>query len=843
MQLQGSGALWAGVGKTALDAVNQFGTTLMNSPLNPMVKAQMDAKIKSAREGIAQANWLDNLPGGIGRILYGYDANGNAVAKPAADISDPTMAGVFQQALSVVPKQGEGSQAGQPPETAPRTGTEPDQTKQPQPAQPAQPQPKQPPTPEEMGKGKVSTVAQPSNMFAAAGAPPPGPDQFQGPTQAQTNQAIQQALQRNQFASSQPGIPAGYQPPTAPSGPQGAPPGTFLNPATGSYEPMQQGPPPAQQPDQAAQQAQRQQQLAQWQATNAQPVASAEDALQWARRYHTGYKTATYLPSGGPGGEPAYNFSDGKSSNMVPISQMVKNGFGPSVVMQNTSSVLGTVEQAQQAQQGPQGPGLPLGPMAPAQPPQPQAQAAQPTAPQPPAAPGAQPPQAQPPAPQPSAQYPTVAQDQTAPGQPPAAPGMRDIYGNPLSAYTAVASKGGPSLEQLSAQTGQLSGVRPTDVPQEQRKPGDPLNRLADETLKPEEQQAIIQQAQDQIAKEPLTGYGGDKLVKGTKGPYHYYINDDPNSQSRGRVYTALPGSSGGYFNIRKWYLGTNDYTEEKLPDSDMRQIMQEKWVNTGHLSPAELAAMKTPEEMQPWLQRAWQNDNYQRSSPVEGINSDLDAAERIHKSVVQIDDIEHTLADAGYPNLNSAQLAAAKGGTAITALGASPPDVVSSAAMRRLGQLLNRVDVELKEHPKLQLEPGSGGGMTTPPVHLGALLGPGITIPSMGVPDSSALSDSVASGEPIETRSRRLHEYLNAVDDRYKDLVDQANTQWYRISPKHDANTLRIGQNLPIADRENSYTQHLHTIDTDGQYNDFAAAHHNTPFIDGRTGKKKWTQ
>jgi hypothetical protein len=190
--------------------------------------------------------------------------------------------------------------------------------------------------------------------------------------------------------------------------------GTFLNPATGSYEPLKQPPPAPSPTDQTAaseqaaqpasdqyshpaiahlaavnrqeeqrqqQEAQRQQQqaeLAAWQNQNTHP-ASAGDALQWAKQWHTGYKTATFMANGGPNGEPAYNFSDGKGlTNTVPLSQMVKNGFAPTMVAQNTSPVLSTLEQNRQQGQGPTGPGLPMGPVSPAQQPQPdQSQVAQ----------------------------------------------------------------------------------------------------------------------------------------------------------------------------------------------------------------------------------------------------------------------------------------------------------------------------------------------------------------------------------------------------------------------------------------------------------------------------------
>ena len=122
---------------------------------------------------------------------------------------------------------------------------------------------------------------------------------------------------------------------------------------------------------------------------------------------------------GGPGGSPAYAFHmKGGGQNIVPVSQMVQKGAGPLIAAQNTSQVISATDQQQQQQQ--------LAQNQPNISPPPPANL-------PPAAPTG----------------PQVAQ-----GQPPAAPGiMRDIQGNPLSAYTNVPSRGGLPPGQLAAQT------------------------------------------------------------------------------------------------------------------------------------------------------------------------------------------------------------------------------------------------------------------------------------------------------------------------------------------------------------------------------------------------------
>jgi hypothetical protein len=750
----------------------------------------MEAKMKAAREGIAQYNWADSLPNNMGKMLFSVDANGNAVMMPAATITDPTMAAAFQGEFGTVPAPSKGT--GKPPVINPGTGTGSGSEKPPPAApttvegappgtfpnpatgsyeplqgQPATPPEKpsseqppghkvlKPPTAEEMGRPQAS-VATPSNMYAATGPQPPGPESFQGPTQEQTTQAIQEATQRNQFASTQPGVPAGYQSP------------------------------------------QQKQQLADWQAQNAHPVAAAGDALAWAKKFHTGYTDATYLPHGGPGGEPAFAFTEkGGGTNTVPLSQMVRNGFGPTVAAQSTSSVLSVADQAQQ---GPQGPGLPLGPVSPAQPSQ---------------------------------------QPQPPPAQAPAAPsqGITDIYGNPLSAYTSVASKGGPTPQQLTAQTAPAG--QPAEPPPGQpvRNPHEPLSGpTADTTLSSEEQRAIQEQAAA-MPPRPEGKYTGDRVVEGTRGPYTYYINDDPYAPKpyRGRAYTVLPGSAGGYFNQKRWYLGTNHYEEYELPDSEMKKTMFDKWGRNGYLSKPEIDAMDA-EEMKPWLQRAWQNENYTRSSPTEGINSDLDSMEQLHNYIKKISDLEQTLAENGYPNLNTDHRMVAAAKNASVSLGnrhlsemagVDKMDAVSAATIRTLDQTVNQARDFLKDHPKLLLNPGQGGGQETPNIrtdwfHLG--------LPD--IPASTILSDSAFSGQNINTRLRMVNGLLKLVDNRYGDLADQAHTQWMKISPKHDANKIKIDQGRDLNDPTNSYTRHLHIIDNTDDYLEFKENHPNTRFL-----------
>src|SRR5260221_3330810 len=171
---------------------------------------------------------------------------------------------------------------------------------------------------------------------------------------------------------------------------------TFLNPATASYEPLQtqapqvaqpqaQGgsiwspprpapaapPAPDQPPQQPAQQQQMQptgdvsgqqprpspvgdQLMAQWQNQNAHPPAPASEVLKFAKaNFDTRAQDVTYLPHGGPplkpgvGGKPAYGIHmKGGGMNIVPVSQLVQNGFAPNIAGNNTSLTLSGADRA-----------------------------------------------------------------------------------------------------------------------------------------------------------------------------------------------------------------------------------------------------------------------------------------------------------------------------------------------------------------------------------------------------------------------------------------------------------------------------------------------------------------
>jgi hypothetical protein len=93
-----------------------------------------------------------------------------------------------------------------------------------------------------------------------------------------------------------------------------------------------------------------QQLMNQWQQRNTHPVASVQDAMQWAKTFDTRITDATYMPHGGPMNQPAYAFHmKGGGTNMVPLQQMVQNGFAPHVAGSNLSMTLSAADQVQQA--------------------------------------------------------------------------------------------------------------------------------------------------------------------------------------------------------------------------------------------------------------------------------------------------------------------------------------------------------------------------------------------------------------------------------------------------------------------------------------------------------------
>lgn len=311
----GAGELWAQVGRTALSAAQQVGTMLQQSPLNPVVKEGMNESIARSKLGeaamqhaMANPNWA-----------YGATAESPQGASLVAPITQP----VAQQAGQNIDYSG--------------------QTQQPKKTE-EQKTPEQP---------KKPTPEPPKNLNSGMTQVTPGTEGLSASTD--NDFLLQRMMQERQAVglggsdAAQQGTPASM---------------TFTNPATGNVEPLQTpsvfasrggaqapaaptgSPPQAQTPAAATQTDQAA--MAKWQAQNAHPVMTSQEALGWMKNQTTLAQDATYLPMGGPNGSPAYAFHmKGGGMNIVPISQMIQKGAGPLVAAQNTSAVISQTDQAQ----------------------------------------------------------------------------------------------------------------------------------------------------------------------------------------------------------------------------------------------------------------------------------------------------------------------------------------------------------------------------------------------------------------------------------------------------------------------------------------------------------------
>lgn len=220
----------------------------------------------------------------------------------------------------------------------------------------------------------------------------------------------------------------------------------------------------------AAQQDQaKQQQLTQWQNNNVHPVVDAQTALNIYKRFNTSATSASYLPNAGPGGEPAISFGvkmpgGGHTSTMVPVSQLAKMGGGPDIASQNPSHVFSAAEQAQQAQQGAQ----PNANPPPSQGPQAQPGANQGGSPTPMSAQMGGPP----PAPGAAPNVPNTAGTPVNVPQTPQGgtdwaqlPGQlpQDEFNRRVAAATNVTSAGGPPLDRFTAANNPSPQIATTD--------------------------------------------------------------------------------------------------------------------------------------------------------------------------------------------------------------------------------------------------------------------------------------------------------------------------------------------------------------------------------------------
>jgi hypothetical protein len=483
---------WAQVGQTAIEA----GKALQNSFLNPVVRAQAQAETMRYQE---EQNYLKDLPNhpewryleSIGpegvsflpgaqggpnyQASYGFPNKGNnppPPPPPPAATTDgktpPKNVAVTQPAPTITSDQG--GYAGQP-------GTS-------------------------GGGGPEST--QPPGREAAPAAPaePANQEQQERAKKAQQAKDITQATthlspaQLSASASSGPVAEGLTQPQQQPS----SVPSQFQPTSQGATQPQQQ---PSNIPSQFQDNTP---QMQQWQeTTNLHPVGDAKSALNWAQKFDTHFNRATYQSKAGPGGTPAWTFSnkDGASST-VPLPQMVANGYAAQVAGQNLSMGLSASAQ------------------------------------------------------QPPAAAPTIASDQGGyAGQPRYGnvPGQPQDLSSQINPATAVASAGGPPASALSAEN--RAGV--LDTKSDAAIAAATADRAADDKKNPSG--VSRKAAADWVASHP-DGYQGDyPLAAGIAEAHQQQVQDGSLAKL-----SAPPGSE-PYTSINgvTWYTST-DPNDSKVP-------------------------------------------------------------------------------------------------------------------------------------------------------------------------------------------------------------------------------------------------------------------------------------
>jgi hypothetical protein len=199
----------------------------------------------------------------------------------------------------------------------------------------------------------------PDNQAPSDNAPTQPPAAPITPSTVPSQQGFTPASGYQGSMAAPPPLYQGSGPPVAPN-----------QPPVNQPSPQQQGPPPLQQgapaekpivqaapPNLMPMSPPNQVALQQWQNSTQGNAASAKAALDWARNNHdTDISRAVYMPNAGPGGSPAFAFSGRKGgTNVVPLSQMVQHGFAPEVLAQNTSVGLNTSQALQQPSAAPAG--------------------------------------------------------------------------------------------------------------------------------------------------------------------------------------------------------------------------------------------------------------------------------------------------------------------------------------------------------------------------------------------------------------------------------------------------------------------------------------------------------
>ena len=453
IQLPGTGELWANVGKTALAAAGQFQSTaqmMQQSPMNPAVKAAQDYQVAQNQAAKAHVEWLQ-AQGRAGQMVMGSGAQGLETVPAGRSDIDAMVRMALRSAPAPPQEKRPATTEQEKPATAAPT-TAPEQPEEGYSASAGMPR-TAPPAP---------TTTQPKTKTQTH---TPG-DELTGPSQADVNAGVAEALSRNRFASSEQGVPANYQPPQPGGGSIWSPqrPSPMAPPAPGAPpadQPSTPGTVPGSLSDQYAQAAQKQA-LAQWQQQNLHPVVSPQAFLTaYRENVSTKASDATYMPSAGPGGTPAFSIGmKGGGTTLLPLQQIAQTSWGgPLIAAHNASQILSHQQDQADSAQQPGAQGQPLAPQSDQGQPQPGAQPQ--IAQGPPAAPTGPLPgaQGQPPAPQ------------AVQGQPPAAPGYNALaYQMPQGPTLTQAGDvnpalmaGGDNAQAVAAAQPPVPQIDPTD--------------------------------------------------------------------------------------------------------------------------------------------------------------------------------------------------------------------------------------------------------------------------------------------------------------------------------------------------------------------------------------------
>ena len=270
IQLPGTGELWANVGKTALAAAQQAGTMLQNSRLNPAVAAQQD--YQQTQYDTAADRITELASTRAGRMTMGTDQGGLTTVPAARTDIDP----MIRMTLRSAPATPARRAALVTTEESKPTVEQQKQAEQ----QDFQQHPENYIQNPSTGNYERRQDVPPASTTTTTPATQPKKEYTPGDelTQANVDAGVKEALSRNQFASSDQGIPANYQPPQQGGGSIYSPmrPAPLAPAAPGAPPPDQASTPgtvPGSLSDQFAQQAQKEQ-LSQWQSQNIHPVVA-----------------------------------------------------------------------------------------------------------------------------------------------------------------------------------------------------------------------------------------------------------------------------------------------------------------------------------------------------------------------------------------------------------------------------------------------------------------------------------------------------------------------------------------------------------------------------------------